>query len=249
MKKNNIWLVPTVFFAFFLQGCATVRTDSRLNAEQIAGEEAPRISEFILGVGDKLEIIVYRNDDLRRVVQIDHSGKIMYPLVGDIQADGLSLFQLRDKIYEGLLAHIIDPQISIVVLSTQSQKIIVLGEVGNPGFFQAESPMTVLEAVSRAGGFTANGKQESVLLIRGGMKNPELARLNIKRALQKGDLTQNLMLQRGDIVYVPRTFIANVDRFFTHLATIISPLLNLETGYFIGQQIDGTRGGASISTQ
>lgn len=249
MKKNNIWLVPTVVFAVFLQGCATIRTASRLNLEQTVDEEAPRISEFVLGVGDRIEIVVYRADDLRRVIQIDHSGKIMYPLVGDIQAAGLNLFQLRDKIYERLSAHIIDPQISIAVLSTQSQKIIVLGEVRNPGFFQAESPMTVIEAVSRAGGFTANGKQESVLLIKGGMKNPKLVRLDIKTALRKGDLTQNLILQRGDIVYVPRTFISNVDRFFTHLATIISPLVNLETGYFIGQQIDGTRGGASISAQ
>lgn len=236
-----------MILSFAYQGCNSLRSDSHLNADQLVGEEAARVSEFTLGVGDTIEIVVYRNDDLRRNVQIDHSGRIMYPLVGDIQAAGLNLFQLRDKIHEGLSPYILGPQVSIAVVSTQSQKIIVLGEVKNPGFFQAGTPMTVLEAVSRAGGFTLDGKQESVLLIRGGMKDPQLVRLDMRKALQEGDLTQNLTLQRGDIVYVPRTFIADVDRFFTHLSTIISPIVTLETGYFIGQQIDGTRGGASVT--
>ena len=245
---SRMFVLPLMIFSFAYQGCSSMRSDSHLNSDQLVGEEAAKVSEFILGAGDRIEIVVYRNDDLRRTVQIDHSGKIMYPLVGDIQASGLNLFQLRDKIHEGLSPYILDPQISASVVSIQSQKIIVLGEVKNPGFFQAETPMTVLEAVSRAGGFTLDGKQESVLLIRGGMKDPKLVRLDIRKALQEGDLTQNVTLQRGDIVYVPRTFIADVDSFFTHLSTIISPIVTLETGYFIGQQIDGTRGGASVTT-
>ncbi|MBI4710123.1 MAG: SLBB domain-containing protein [Nitrospirae bacterium] len=119
--------------------------------------------------------------------------------------------------------------------------IIVLGEVRTPGFFQIETSMTVLEAVSRAGGFTLDGKKKSVLLIRGGLKTPQLITLNLEKALSKGDLAQNIQLQRDDIVYVPRTYISNVDRFFGHLATIISPLYTLESGFYTGQGIEGER--------
>ncbi|MBI2447263.1 MAG: polysaccharide biosynthesis/export family protein, partial [Candidatus Omnitrophica bacterium] len=84
-------------------------------------EGVPKVSEFILGPGDKIEIIVYRNDSLNRTVQIDHSGKIMYPLTGDIYAAGISIFQLRDKIRDGLSRYIVDPKVSIGVASVQSQ--------------------------------------------------------------------------------------------------------------------------------
>ena len=78
------------------------------------------------------------------------------------------------------------------------------------------------------------------------MKKPELMNLNLDKALKEGDLTQNVALQRGDIIYVPRTTIADVNRFFSHLSTIISPLLQLESGYYIGQQIESSGGGASV---
>ena len=99
---SRVFVLPLMIFSFAYQGCSSMRSDSHLNSDQLVGEEAAKVSEFILGAGDRIEIVVYRNDDLRRTVQIDHSGKIMYPLVGDIQASGLNLFQLRDKIHEGL---------------------------------------------------------------------------------------------------------------------------------------------------
>ena len=261
MKKivyNRLQAFIIVVLLIF-HGCSTVNTASQGNnegtkepsalvEESNKGEtESPvKISEFMLGPGDRLEIAVYRNDDLKRTVQIDPSGNIMYPLVGDVQAAGLSIFQLRDKIRDGLAKYVVDPQVTVGVVSVQSQKIIVLGEVKSPGFFQAETAITALEAISRAGGFTLDGKQKSVLLIRGGMKKPELIPLDLEKALKEGDLTQNVALQRGDIIYVPRTTIANVNRFFTHLSTIISPLLQLESGYYIGQQIESSGGGASV---
>ncbi|MBI3752908.1 MAG: polysaccharide export protein [Deltaproteobacteria bacterium] len=260
MYKFRVFIAIIAMTVFY--GCSALTSSSKPDSQGLkeaqgasggAGgnnegekEGMARVSEFILGSGDKVEILVYRNDDLKRDVQIDPSGNIMYPLVGDIKAAGLSIFQLRDKIRDGLAKYIVDPQVTVGVVSTQSQKIIVLGEVKTPGFFQAESSITALEAISRAGGFTLDGKKQSVLLIRGGMKKPELIPLNLEKALKEGDLTQNIILQRGDIVYVPRTFISNVDRFFTHLSTIISPLLQLESGYYIGERIGVTGGGTSI---
>ncbi|MBI5049580.1 MAG: polysaccharide export protein [Nitrospirae bacterium] len=228
--------------------CATTKTASKTEGESVQ-DETPKeikITEFILGAGDTVEISVYRHDDLKKTAKIDISGIISYPLVGDIKAAGLGILQFRDKIRDGLSKYIVDPQVSIGLTTIQSQKVIVLGEVKNPGFFQIETSLTALEAISQAGGFTLDGKKKSVLLIRGGMNKPQLITLNLEKALTEGDLTQNVMLQRSDIIYVPRTFISNVDRFFGHLSTIISPLLSLESGYYIGQQIERQGGGASV---
>lgn len=257
LLKRNI-LYASIFILIFLFGCATTKDTSQIRSEDVVAPTvvAPtsdesaneaKVSEFILGPGDKIEIMVYRHDDLHRTIQIDSSGKITFPLVKDIQAGGGSIFQLRDKIQEGLSKYIIDPQVSVGVVSFQAQKVIVLGEVKNPGYFQMETTLTALDLISQAGGFTLDGKQKNVLLIRGDIKKPKLSVLNLEKALREGDLSQNVILQRGDIIYVPRTTISNVNRFFTHLSTIISPIVSLESGYYIGQSIELRNSGGAVS--
>lgn len=246
--------IAVIICLVLLSGCATTNTTSK-TAEETAlsvSDEVPKevkVTEFILGPGDKIEIIVYRHDDLKTTVQIDTSGKITYPLVGDIQAGGLSVFQLRDKIRDGLSKYIIDPQVSVGVTAVQSQKVIVLGEVNNPGLFSLEVPRTTLEAISMAGGFTQDAKQKNVLLIRGGLEKPDIMTINFDRVLSGYDMAQNVSLQNGDIIYVPATFIANVTRFFDHLSRIISPIVSMESGYYIGQQIERGQGPTAISPQ
>jgi len=244
--------LPALILVMLLvvQGCALGHHESGVvdageNVNSGAFEGAAKVSEFIIGPGDKLEITVYRNDDLKRTVVVSPGGRIILPLIGDIQATGVSIYELRDNITGRLARYIRDPQVTIGVLSTQSQKVTILGEVRKPGFFQADGAMTVLEAISNAGGFTLDAKQRSVLLIRGGMKDPILKKLDFESALSNGDLKDNFVLQRGDIIYVPRTLIANVDRFFGHLSTILAPVISMEYGYFIGQRIEG--GSSSVA--
>ncbi|MEW6416553.1 MAG: polysaccharide biosynthesis/export family protein [Nitrospirota bacterium] len=245
-----IVMISLAFCFIIISGCATTNINpeiSKESASPVSGEAIReiKITEFILGPGDKVEISVYRHDDLKRTIQIDTSGKITYPLVGDIQASGLSIFQLRDRVREKLSKYIVDPDVSVGVMAVQSQKVVVLGEVKNPGLFSLEAPMNALEAISRAGGPTSDAKQGNVLLIRGGVKNPELITLDIGSILSGHDMAQNVYLQNGDIIYVPATFIANVSRFFEHLSKIISPIVSMEAGYYIGQQIE--KGGATTA--
>lgn len=247
-RNINISYIGILILIIFviLNGCSTVGTMSKNTEGAVSsgsGEvlKEVKINEFILGPGDKIEVLVYRNADLQRTVQIDTSGKITYPLVGDIQAGGMGIFQLRDKIKDGLSKYIINPDVSVGVVSVQSQKVAVLGEVKNPGLFALDTPLTSVEAVSKAGGFTIDAKQKNVLLIRGGLKKPELIVLNMEGFFSKQDLAQNVYLKSGDIIYVPETFIENVARFFDHLARIISPIVSGESGYYIGKQIvEGT---------
>lgn len=227
MRLRNflILYVTLAFFIFlFLSGCATTEPTSK--AIQPSSEEKTKeikLTEFILGPGDIVEITVYRHDDLKKTVQVDTSGKITYPLVGDIQAGGFSIFQLRDKIRDGLSEYFIDPQVTVSVTSVQSQKVYVLGEVQKPGAFALNTPMSALEAISSAGGFTIDAKDGSVIVMRGKKDNPELIKLDLRSALKEGNVAQDIQLQGGDIVFVPPATIADVSRFAIYLRNILWP--------------------------
>jgi polysaccharide export outer membrane protein len=122
----------------------------------------------------------------------------------------------------------------VIVTSTGSQKILVLGEVTHPGVYQLEGPKSVVEAVSEAGGYTLDAKLSHLLLIRGGLSNPNPSYkvLDIEKALNQVDMTQNIALQKGDIIYVPATEYANTERFFNRLWTIIPLRLGVVTRVF-----------------
>jgi len=227
MNPRSFYIAVTLASIFFLILCGCATTESTSKAIQPLPEEKPKeikLTEFILGPGDIVEITVYRHDDLKRTAPIDTSGRISYPLVGDIQAGGLSIFQLRDKIRDGLSEYIKEPQVTIRVTAVQSQKVYVLGEVGKPGAFALNTPMSALEAISSAGGFTTDAKEESVMVIRGKRENPELIKLDLKSVLEKGNVAQDIQLQAGDIVFVPPATIADVSRFAVYLSKILWPI-------------------------
>lgn len=228
LKMMNIATIGIMILIAFalLGGCSTVGTTTKIDEEPPLSDEFKgeiKITEFILGVGDKIEIVVYRHDSLKRTVQIDNSGKITYPLVGDIKANGLSIFQLRDRIRDGLAEYIVDPQVSVGIVSIQSQKVYVIGEVTKAGVFSLDTPKSVIEAIAQAGGFTKDAKDESVIVIRGNRDKPQLIKLDLKGTL-KGDTAQNIQLKGGDVVYVPATLIADVSRFANYLWSILTPI-------------------------
>jgi polysaccharide export outer membrane protein len=92
-------------------------------------------------------------------------------------------------------------------------KLYILGEVNSPKVLEFKEKLTLVEAIAEAGGYTGNAVLRSIIVIRGELGSHKGMRLNLKRILKKGDIAQNIELKPGDIVYVPRTFIANVERF------------------------------------
>lgn len=140
-----------------------------------------------------------------------------------------------------------DPQVGIEVTAYEGHKVFVLGEVKTPGVYLSDGTTNIIEAISMAGSFTPDAKKSNVLLIRPGADKSkfDVVLVDLEQFLTKGGTGPNLILQKGDAIYVPRTFISNVDRFFAHLSAIVSPLLSLETGYFIGQQIESGGGATS----
>ena len=208
--------------------------------EEIVNTQVPekvKISEFVLGPGDEIEVNVYRNPDLTGKYMIPPDGLISFPLLGEIKVAGIGITELRKTITSGLSNFLVEPYVSIGVLSIRSQKLYVLGEVEKPGVFQINSPINIIEAVSMAGGLTVDAQKNSLLLIRGGLNSPQLTTINLKKTLEQGDLSENITLIGGDIVYVPATYITSVDRFFVHLRNIISPIVLLESGIIMAPQV------------
>lgn len=217
--------------------------------------------------GDEITINVFRHDEFGRKLMVPPDGHIIFPFVGEIKIEGKNIREVSQIIREGLAEIIvdpqvmvdivklnipgsfIDPQVSVEVVHFGGQKIFVLGEVTRPGVFLADGHMGVVEAISSAGGMTLDAEQTSVVLIRSGngKSKPELIVLDLEKALTQGDMTQDPTLQRGDIIYVPRTFISNVDRFFEHMAKITRPILDIITGIWIGQNIAEGPGGGGIT--
>ena len=201
--------------------------------------------EFVLGIGDTIEITVYRNSDLDKSVQIDTYGRIMLPLIGDIQADGRLATELRDEIQQKLSKYLVEPQVIIKVSDVQSKKVHVLGEVKSPGTFTLDQKMLAWEAIAKTGGFTTNANKKNVLLVRSekGVAKVTALNLNIGDMLKDGKLDQNVYLRSDDIIYVVPSFIANVERFMVRLQNIISPLVTIETGIILEPQaVDVLRG-------
>lgn len=244
MKKRGFRYIACILAVITLitLSCTTAGTIVKENTEKdnttVDLEKKAVVSEFILGPGDELEITVYRNDDLNRKVQIPSDGIIFLPLIGEVKTNGVGMRELRRQVTEGYSKYLLNPQINLEVISHRSQKVFVLGEVRSPGVFPIDSPISTLEAISRAGGFTLDAKQTSVLLIRGDMAKPELARLDLKRVIKKGDLSQNPVLQKGDVIYVPATYIANIERYFQRLEHIIRPVVFLEQGISLYPQVE-----------
>ena len=190
----------------------------------------PEPYQFVLGVGDEVTISVWRHDDLKRSVTIDPQGNIYLPMAGKIAASGMSISDLGETITIRLSKYIRNPVVDINASVIQSQKFYVLGEVKTPGVYMFKKQMNILGGVVQAGGFTLDADLKKVLLLRNqkGVYQPRMLNLGIEKINKSAQLAVATDIQNGDIVYVPPTFMADLERFFKKFNSIIVPIVNLE---------------------
>lgn len=177
-------------------------------------------AEYIIGDEDVLHISVWQSPDLDQEAIVRPDGKISFPLIGDVQASGLTITELDDEITRRLSEFVRSPEVSISIKKIGGKRIVILGQVANPGVYSVTGKNTIMEAIGLAGGFTRDAVPSSTILIRGGFTAPNAQRINLSKLL-KGDLRQNIGLQSEDIVFVPRKFISDVNYF---LSQILDPL-------------------------
>ena len=170
---------------------------------------------YTIDEGDRLSITVWENPDLDKTVVVRPDGKISFPLIDEVQAQGLTISEFDQEITNRLKEYIRFPDVSVSLQKMGGSKIIMLGEVQFPDVYELTGSRTILEAIAAAGGFTNDAVASSVVVIKGGPENPKGMRVNLNNALHKPQSKQNIVLESEDIVFVPKKFIADVNYFIS----------------------------------
>lgn len=192
---GRLFFVGLLAFIFALAGCSTAPSlDPYVGASASDQIDLDRLSEYRLGIADRLRILVYNEPQISAEYVVNEKGYVSIALIGEIRAAGLTLseFQesLRQKLADGYLQ---DPRVSAEI--TQYRPYYVLGEVARPGEFAYKGDLTVMNAVAIAGGFTYRANK-SVVFVKHTDWEEE----------QKLKLTPGLRVYPGDIIRVGERF-------------------------------------------
>jgi polysaccharide export outer membrane protein len=167
---------------------------------------------YRIGPKDVLKITVWGHDDLTRTAVVGADGVFPFPLIGQVQAAGLTTNELEVRLRDLLgKDYLVDPQVSVTVQEYRSQKVFVLGEVEKPGTYALMGQATLLDVLSQVGGPTRAAGRRVVVVrsprsespVSPGTAGSTSLSVNLKRLLD-GDATANLMLENGDTVFVPK---------------------------------------------
>jgi len=158
---------------------------------------------YQIGPEDVLDINVWKEPDVSRVVPVRPDGKISLPLINDVQAAGISPQELAKTVSDKLRKYLNEPQVTVIVTAINSQRVFVVGEVLRAGAFPLIPGMTVLQALSSAGGFTTFADVKKVHIMR--QRDGKLVELpfNYRDVLKGDNPNQNIKLEPGDTVVVP----------------------------------------------
>jgi polysaccharide biosynthesis/export protein len=159
---------------------------------------------YVIGADDVLAISVWKEPEISRAVPVRTDGKISLPLIGELQAGGQTPQQLEQEIAKRLQSYISEPEVTVIVQDSKSQKINILGMVARPGAYLLTGSTTVLDAIAMAGGFKDFAKQKSIYVLRTGEGGTQ-TRLpfNYKEVIKGKNPGQNIRLLPRDTVVVP----------------------------------------------
>lgn len=160
-------------------------------------------AQYHLQEGDVLEISVWKEEGLARESMIAPDGTVAFPLIGQVRAKDLTVDQLQHELTTRISQYIPQPSVTVVLLSAKGSKFFVIGKVNRPGEFPLLGPVSVLQALSIAGGITTFANYNEIKVIRR-VSGQEKAIPFRYGDMEKGrDLAQNIMLTSGDVVVVP----------------------------------------------
>jgi polysaccharide export outer membrane protein len=158
---------------------------------------------YVIGEEDVLSINVWKDPEVSRTVPVRPDGKISLPLINDVQAAGLSPTQLGMAITEKLRKFMADPQVTVIVTQINSRRVYIVGEVNRAGAFPMLPNMTVLQALSSAGGFTQFANLKGIYVLRSESGKQTKFPFNYKDVIKGQRTEQNIVLKAGDTIVVP----------------------------------------------
>ncbi len=165
-------------------------------------EGRPEAGEYRIGREDVLEVVVWHEPELTRVVPVRPDGKISLPLAGEMDAAGKTPAELQSGLTKALSPFIHDTAVAVLVREINGARVYVLGEVTRPGGFPLRGPLSIVQAIAIAGGRTEYAKDEVVWLRQNGNGTSDRVSLSFEE-LVKGEAAGALWLRSGDVLYVP----------------------------------------------
>jgi polysaccharide export outer membrane protein len=171
-----------------------------------------RDTRYHLHTGDVLGLTYRYSPEYDATASIQPDGFVDFPMLGELKLSGLTVEQARESITARANQRLNEPEISVVLKEFEKPYYVVGGEVGNPGRYEIRGPLTALRAVEIAGGVKESGKANQVLLIHPINDTDAATRLiNLKKIMNKGDISEDAAIQPGDIIIVPKTRLAKIE--------------------------------------
>lgn len=170
---------------------------------QPAASVSPVDANYKIGPQDVLRIDVWKEPDISRIIPVRPDGKISVPLLNDVQASGLTAMELAASLRDGLSKYLTNPQVTVTVNEINSRRVYITGEVLHPGTFPLLPDMTVLQAVSGAGGFTQFAKLKNIYVLRTEAGKQVKHPFNYKEVVKGNLAEQNILLLPGDVIVIP----------------------------------------------
>lgn len=175
--------------------------DSKPAAPAAQQQMAFGVGEYQVGPEDVIEVFVWKDPDVTRVVPVRPDGKISLPLIGEVVATGKTAPQLQTEVTKRLKEFISNPVVTVTVKEINSPKVSVLGQVRKPDRYRIKQRITVLEAVAMAGGFTEFAKRDKITIIRQQGGGETRVQIDLKKVLKDGH-GEAFYLEPFDTVYV-----------------------------------------------
>lgn len=211
--KSRLKIIGVVLLLTLLVGCnskTNLRKDIfNTSAQDIATELAnlKGSTDYLLQPGDLVELQVYKETDMDRTLRISSQGSIAFPLIGSINIAGLTVSQAENQIEQKLKSYLKKPSVSLLIKEYTNKTLYVLGQVNKPSAISIppEKAMTLLEAITSAGGFTDIAAVSKVKILR--MENGKQGSMevDVSQITKEGNKQLDIALKPGDVVFVPQS--------------------------------------------
>lgn len=193
MSARKQCLIVVAVLVFFL---------ASLPATSWAARGSAPDDEYRIGKSDVLEINVWKEEDLTKTVRVRKDGKISLPLIDDVQASGRTPVELKKTIQRGLSEYIENPTVTVIVQSQASRRYYIIGEVAQTGEFELIKDLTVMQAITKAGGFTEWADKDDILLLRRDSGNKKRINIDYNEIVSGESPEQNVQLKADDTIIV-----------------------------------------------
>jgi polysaccharide export outer membrane protein len=194
--------IKTVTFRGYAAACSRVLGMFLILASCMTAQAAEP-EPYRIQPGDVLIVSVWKEQDLQSDVLVLSDGGMSFPLVGDVQAAGHTVAEVRATIIEKLLSFIPNPSVNVAVKVIGGNRIYILGKVNRPGEFTFSQPIDVMQALSLAGGATSFAALDDIQILRREQGKQTARRFRYSDVERGRSLDQNILLKSGDTVVVP----------------------------------------------